>query len=73
MYSDSTLEIMDSLGKATITRASQVEFDNAKRKWIAVLSAGLPKKFGKAGTVIAETLTRKEAIDLEVAYLKSRM
>jgi hypothetical protein len=73
IYDDASMHLMESLGQPLIKRATHVEFDNSKRMWVATLADMGADSVGIPGTVIAETKTRKEAIDAEIAYLKIHM
>ena len=73
VYDDSSVELMESLGVASIKRATHVDFSNDLRLWVATLADLGEDNFGVPGTVIACCKTRKEAIDAEIAYLKIHM
>jgi len=63
VYSDDFRNIYDGLG-AQIERASNVEYDKDRGKWIAKLADG---------TEIAEDENRGKAIEKEVAHLNKMM
>jgi hypothetical protein len=62
IYSDAALPLM-ALGKASVTRASHVEFDNARQHWFADMRP-------VGGEVLAPFTTREEALATEVKWLQ---
>lgn len=73
IYDDEVLSLMKSLGKPVIERATHVEFDNEKGKWIATVASIQDYVPFPLGHLIAVTDTRKEAIDAELAFLKENL
>ena len=73
IYDDNLLPLANSLGKSIIKRATHVEFDNDLGKWIAKTADMGIDNISEPGLPIAITKTRKEAIDLEVEFLRKNM
>ena len=65
VYDDRWAGIMAAIGKVTIERASDVEFDHAAGEWIATYHA--------TGEVIAHGVNRNEVIASEVRWLEERI
>ena len=73
VYSDESFELMKKLGPAVIKRATHVEYDNNKGKWIATTADLGEDNLAKPGTVIAETDKRQDAIDTEITFLQKNL
>jgi len=73
IYDDDSFEFAKTLGSAVIKRATHVEYDNAKRRWVATTADLEEDNIEKPGTIIAETETRKEAITRELDFLKQHL
>jgi hypothetical protein len=62
IYSDAALPLLQ-LGKASVVRASHVEFDNERQHWFADMRP-------VGGEVLAPFMTREEALATEVKWLQ---
>jgi hypothetical protein len=70
IYDDSIFDFLKKIGKVLIKRATHIEYDNIKGKWIATLADMKEDNIGKPGTLICEVDSRQEAIDQEIEFLK---
>ena len=73
IYSDEAFEIFKSLGKAVVKRATHVDYDNVKEKWIAITADLGEDNIVEPGTVLAETEKKDEAINIELAFLRENL
>jgi hypothetical protein len=65
VYDDRWAGILSAIGKVTIERASDVEYDHGAGEWVATHHA--------TGVVIARGANRSEVIAAEVRWLEERI
>lgn len=64
VYSDKFMPLLQALGDVVIQRASEVEYDNSSKKWVA---------FHRSGEQIASGVNREDVIKQEVRWLEERL
>ena len=65
VYDDRWAPLFAALGKVTIERASEVEYDHRAGEWVATHHA--------TGEVIARGVNRQQVIAAEVRWLEGRL
>ena len=65
VYDDRWAVLFQALGPVEITRASEVEWDDATQEWVATHK--------ETGAVIARGKNRAEVIKKEISWLEERL